>query len=77
MIITLPTNLTLLDWADQIALDLDSKVPVERLNDVNDWQRWAEQFVLSVQLGGNNIPNPFVFKDWRDWADGFCKSLQA
>lgn len=77
MIITLPTHMSLMDWADQIVLDLENKVPAQRLNDMGDWQRWAEQFVLAVQLGGNNIPDPYEFESWRDWADGFCKALQA
>jgi hypothetical protein len=77
MIITLPTHLSLMDWADQISLDLDSKVPVQKLLDNNNWQAWAEQYVLALQIGGNNIPNPYQFEDWRIWADGFCKALQA
>lgn len=70
--ITLPVNMSLQDWADQIVLDLDSYGPISRL-DTDDWQRWGVQFIVNSSLGRYNIPNPYQFDDWQTWADRFCE----
>ncbi len=72
--VTLPTGLQLQDWADQVCLDLDAFGPLGRLQDVNNWQGWAAQF-LNINTLGQNLPNPYAFKDWQDWAQRFCGLL--
>ena len=73
--VTLPTGMQLRDWADQIALDLDSYGTFGRLDDETQWQNWAMQFLNNMSLG-ESIPLPYSFENWRDWAERFCQSLE-
>lgn len=73
--ITRPTNMKLIDWADQICLDLDSSGSIGKLMDEDEWQNWGVQFLNNLALGGN-IPSPYAFKNWQDWADRFYQALQ-
>lgn len=73
--ITRPTNMKLLDWADQVCLDLDYIGSVGKLMREDRWQDWGMQFLNNLTLG-RNIPSPYSFKNWQDWADRFCQVLQ-
>ena len=73
--ITLPTGMGLRDWADQVALDLDNSGAFGRLDDVENWQNWAMQFLNNTTLG-RNFPIPYDFDDWRDWAERFCQTAE-
>jgi hypothetical protein len=73
--ITLPTGMGLRDWADQIALDLDNYGALGRLDDVDNWQTWAMQFLNNTTLG-RNFPLPYDFDDWREWAERFCQTAE-
>ena len=73
--ITLPTGMGLRDWADQIALDLDNYGTFGRLDNVDNWQNWAMQFLNNTSLG-RNFPLPYDFDDWRDWAERFCQAAE-
>jgi hypothetical protein len=70
--ITLPTNLALKDWADQISLDLDPYGAFGRLQDEKQWQNWAMQFLNNLTLK-ENFPIPYDYDNWRDWAERFCQ----
>jgi hypothetical protein len=72
--ITLPSYMTLQDWADQICLDLDTVGAISRLIDEKAWQDWAVQFLNNLTLG-QSLPNPYNFADWREWAERFCQAL--
>ena len=72
--VTLPTRMSLMDWADQVALDLDPYGALRRLNDEADWQNWAMQFLNNTSLK-ENFPVPYHFTDWREWAERFCQVL--
>ncbi len=72
--ITLPTNMALSDWADQIVLDLDPYGAFGRLDNVDMWQDWGVQFLNNTTIG-KNIPRPYDFEDWREWAERFCQCL--
>jgi hypothetical protein len=74
MIVTLPTNLELIDWANQVILDLDPYGAFGRLSDEAHWQDWAVQFLNNTTIG-RNPPIPYAYDDWREWADRFCQSL--
>lgn len=74
MIITLPTNMELLDWASQVILDLDSYGAFGRLQDPARWQDWGVQFLNNSSIG-RNLPNPYGFTDWREWAERLVGSL--
>ena len=74
MIITMPTNMELLDWASQINLDLDSFGAFGRLDDPNRWQDWGMQFLNSTTIG-RNLPIPYGFTDWREWAERLVGAL--
>lgn len=73
--VTLPINMNLRDWADQIALDLDSFGAFGRLGDETKWQDWAMQLLNNTSLN-ENIPTPYNFVNWRDWAERFCQSVE-
>jgi hypothetical protein len=73
-VLTLPSYMSLQDWADQICLDLDTAGAIARLLDENAWQDWAIQFISLLALG-RNLPNPYNFADWREWAERFCQTL--
>lgn len=72
--ITRPSFMELRDWADQIALDLDSYGSFGRLDNELEWQDWAMQFLNNTTLG-RNFPVPYDFNDWREWAERFSQSL--
>jgi hypothetical protein len=72
---TLPTNLSLRDWADQITLDLDPYGAFGRLDIEDQWQNWAMQFLNNMTLR-ENFPIPYNFENWRDWAERFCQTLE-
>lgn len=74
--ITLPTNMALQDWADQLSLDLDPFGAIRRMEDVQRWQDWAVQFVSSTRLP-QNVPNPYNFENWQEWAERFCEVLNG
>jgi hypothetical protein len=73
--VTLPTYMSLRDWADQINLDLDPFGAFGRLDVETNWQNWAMQF-LNNQTLKENFPIPYDFADWRDWAERFCQVLE-
>jgi hypothetical protein len=73
--LTLPTGMQLQDWADQVALDLDNYGALGRLDDVENWQNWAMQFLNNTTLG-RNFPLPYDFDDWREWAERFCQATE-
>ena len=73
--VTLPVGMQLRDWADQIALDLDSYGTFGRLDIESQWQDWAMQFLNTMSLG-ESIPVPYSFNNWRDWAERFCQALE-
>jgi hypothetical protein len=63
------------DWADQVALDLDNYGVFGRLDDIDNWQNWAMQFLNNTSLG-RNFPLPYDFDDWREWAERFCQTAE-
>ena len=71
--ITIPTGLSLRDWADQISLDLDAFGAFGRLDVEENWQNWAMQFLNNTSLK-ENFPIPYQFTDCREWADRFCQA---
>jgi hypothetical protein len=72
--ITSPKYMSLLDWADQMCLDLDQFGAVGRLMQESEWQDWAIQFYNNSALG-RNLPNPYSFDNWNEWAERFSQSL--
>lgn len=73
--ITLPTGMSLRDWADQVALDLDPYGSFGRLDVEQNWQNWAMQLFSNMTLK-ENIPIPYAFDDWREWAERFCQVVE-
>lgn len=74
MIITLPTYMSLPDWAAQINLDLDAYGAFGRLDNPEKWQDWGMQFINNTTLG-RNLPNPYQFTDWKEWAERLVGAL--
>jgi len=75
IVVTLPTGMSLKDWADQISLDLDPFGTFGRLDDESKWQDWAVQFSSRASLS-ENFPTPYNFSNWRDWAERFCQVVE-
>jgi hypothetical protein len=73
--VTLPTGMSLRDWADQITLDLDPYGAFGRLDIEDQWQNWAMQFLNNMTLR-ENFPIPYSYDNWRDWAERFCQVLE-
>ena len=73
--VTLPFGMSLMDWADQIALDLDPYGTFGRIMSEDEWQNWAVQFLNTMSLK-ENLPNPYQFDDWREWAERFCQTIE-
>lgn len=73
--ITLPTGMSLRDWADQVTLDLDPFGATGRLDDDAMWQEWAMQFVRNTSLK-ETMPIPYNYANWRDWAERFCQTIE-
>lgn len=72
--VTLPTNMALRDWADQVVLDMDKYGAIGKLMDESKWQDWAMQIFNNTSLK-NNFPIPYQFNNWKDWAERFCQVL--
>ena len=72
--VTLPVHMGLVDWANQVALDLDPYGAFGRLDSLDNWQNWAMQFLNNTSLG-RNFPNPYDFEDWQEWAERFVQTL--
>lgn len=64
-----PYYMDLLDWADSVNsfYSIAGSTP-EKLDDPNEWQEWAMQYVGDPDLLGQNAPSPYDFDDWREWA---------
>lgn len=72
--LTLPSHISLRDWADQIILDLDPYGRIGKLEDDTKWQDWGMQLINNTSLP-ETIPVPYYFNDWRDWAQRFCQVM--
>jgi len=75
MIVTLPTNMELLDWAAQVVLDLDPYGAFGRLDREEDWQNWAAGLLSLGGIAQVGAPDPYQFSDWKDWAMRFNGAL--
>jgi len=68
MMLTQPTGMGLMDWADQVSLELDAP----RLQDELDWQNWGASIFFATNV---LIPSPYPFEDWKIWAERLCGDL--
>jgi len=71
---TLPAFMGLRDWADAMAIDLQSYGIVPRLDD-DDWQNWAARLLQVLPQYNGLAPDPYAFDDWREWAVYFNDAL--
>jgi hypothetical protein len=74
--ITLPINMQLMDWADQISMELEAQVICQKLLDPLRWQDWANQFLAMPEISKENPPDPFMFDEWNMWAERFCEVIR-
>lgn len=73
-IITRPTNLRAVDWANNVCSDLREFGIIGSLVREEDWRSWGSQLLNNAALG-NNLPNPYQFAEWRPWAERLCDAL--
>ena len=69
MTLTQPTGMGLLDWADQVSLELGAP----RLQDELDWKGWGARIALAVP--SIDVPSPYLFDNWTNWAERFCQTV--
>jgi hypothetical protein len=74
MMITMPTNMELTDWAAQLVLDLDPYGAFGRLDNPDLWQDWGMQFLNNTTIG-RNLPIPYQFTNWKEWAERLVGAL--
>jgi hypothetical protein len=74
MMITMPTNMELTDWASQVVLDLDAFGAFGRLDNPELWQDWGMQFLNNTTIG-RNLPIPYQFTNWKEWAERLVGAL--
>lgn len=72
--VTRPVGINLIDWCDQVVMDLSSYGNFGRLNNPDQWQDWAVQFLNNPSFRVN-LPNPYQFNNWKEWAERFCEML--
>lgn len=68
MTLTQPTGMGLMDWADQVSLELGAP----RLQNELDWQGWGASIFLATNV---LIPSPYQFEEWKTWAERLCGDL--
>lgn len=68
MTLTQPTGMELVDWADQVSLELGAP----RLQNELDWQGWGAGIALAVP--NIDVPSPYQFDNWTNWAERFCQT---
>lgn len=69
---TLPAFMGLRDWADAMAIDLQSYGIVPRLDD-DDWKDFGRR--LLILTGLSTVPDPEGFEDWSEWASRFVSAV--
>jgi len=69
MMLTQPTGMGLMDWADQVSLELGAP----RLQNELDWQNWGADIALTVP--NIDVPSPYQFDNWINWAERFCQTV--
>jgi hypothetical protein len=74
-VITQPSIMGLLDWSDQVVMDLSAYGALSRLDDEDKWQEWGRQFCVISGLSQKNVPDPFAYTDWRQWAEHFVGAV--
>lgn len=72
--LTLPTWLSVIDWADQVVLDLKDYGTLSQLKDPAHWQEWGLELLNNISLPAN-LPDPYQYDDWRDWAEILCYTI--
>jgi len=68
MTLTQPTGMELVDWADQVSLELGAP----RLQNELDWQGWGAGIALAVP--NIDVPSPYQFDNWTNWAERVCQT---
>lgn len=67
-----PRDLSLARWAAELALQ-DANVPYGAAEP--RWQGWAARVVTYAKFVGQNLPDPYQFKDWRAWATALKRAV--
>jgi len=75
MNVTRPQNIGLIDWSDQVALDLAQYGVIPKVHSESEWQDWGAAVSRLPQISRANPPNPYAYADWKTWADFFCGAI--
>lgn len=75
MSVVLPIEISFLDWAHSLFIDLPHlEIPIAVSE--KDWQNWAVRLVEINQLSPN-IPVPYTINDWHLWAKFFLQNSSS
>lgn len=70
-----PSNMSALDWTDQLSSALAQYGPFRKLEDPEQWKSWGASLLAPVALGGYVLADPYQFVEWREWADSVFREL--
>ena len=73
-----PIDISFIDWASQIRINLPNiTVPIPP-EEAERWQDWASQLINSNNLVNVPLPTTTAYpdpEDWMDWAAQFINSI--
>jgi hypothetical protein len=76
--VILPTiNMTVTEWTDMMALELERYGVVSRLDEPERWKDWANRVIAMPKIAVTIPPVPDLFNDWREWAERFVQIARA
>lgn len=73
--IALPVGMSVRDWADSVALDLNQYGVIGSLDRDDQWQAWAANLCALAGISAQLPPDPFAFGDWVEWARRFVATI--
>jgi hypothetical protein len=72
MIVPTP-NMSVVEWADMMTLELERYGSIGRLDDPERWKDWANRAISVPNIAVSVPPIPDAFDDWRSWAERFIE----
>lgn len=72
-----PRGIEVVEWTNQMALELTGISLPPRLERPEDWQHWALYVIQSPKIAKVQAPDPRTYDDWREWAFRFNQAVYA
>lgn len=71
-----PRPMEVIEWTDRMALLVDKFGLTMKLNDPEDWRRWAQNVIELIGLSSASV-NPYSYDDWKPWAIRFSQEAEG